>query len=160
MARPTALIADDEPLLREALAGQLAAAWPELEVVAEARNGREAIELFDARHPEFHSPGRVGSAGNASAHDSAASHRSSERVPRGQHTGLAADASDQLVEERLGRWRGIPIAELEVHGDHVLGPEPGIDRGRAPERLGHEAGAGQEHQRDRELGDHQAATRA
>lgn len=52
MARPTALIADDEPLLREALAGQLAAAWPELEVVAEARNGREAIELFDARHPD------------------------------------------------------------------------------------------------------------
>jgi DNA-binding LytR/AlgR family response regulator len=50
--RPTALIADDEPLLREALAGQLASAWPELEVVAEARNGREAIELFDACRPD------------------------------------------------------------------------------------------------------------
>ena len=35
--RPTALIADDEPLLREALARQLADAWPELEIVAEAR---------------------------------------------------------------------------------------------------------------------------
>ncbi len=39
-ARPTALIADDEPLLREALARQLAEAWPELEIVAQARAGR------------------------------------------------------------------------------------------------------------------------
>jgi DNA-binding LytR/AlgR family response regulator len=51
-ARPTALIADDEPLLREALARQLALAWPALEIVAEARNGREAIRLFDAMQPE------------------------------------------------------------------------------------------------------------
>ena len=32
--RPTALIADDEPLLREALRRQLAQAWPELDVIA------------------------------------------------------------------------------------------------------------------------------
>lgn len=50
--RPTALIADDEPLLRQALARQLAQAWPELEVVAEARNGREAIAQFDALQPD------------------------------------------------------------------------------------------------------------
>jgi DNA-binding LytR/AlgR family response regulator len=50
--RPTALIADDEPLLREALAGQLAQAWPELQVVALARNGREAVERFEALRPE------------------------------------------------------------------------------------------------------------
>src|SRR5436305_2530475 len=49
--RPTALIADDEPLLRDALARQLAQVWPELEIVAQARNGREAIDLFDAQHP-------------------------------------------------------------------------------------------------------------
>lgn len=47
-----ALIADDEPLLRERLRDHLARLWPELEVVAEARNGREAIELFDAHRPE------------------------------------------------------------------------------------------------------------
>lgn len=47
----TALIADDEPLLREALARMLAQAWPELTIVAQARNGREAIELFDAHRP-------------------------------------------------------------------------------------------------------------
>ena len=50
--RPSALIADDEPLLREALARQLAQAWPELEIVAEARNGREVVSLFDARQPD------------------------------------------------------------------------------------------------------------
>ena len=50
--RPTALIADDEPLLRTALARLLAAAWPELVVVAEARNGREAVELFERHSPD------------------------------------------------------------------------------------------------------------
>jgi DNA-binding LytR/AlgR family response regulator len=50
--RPTVLIADDEPLLREDLARQLAHAWPEAEIVAQARNGREALELFDAHAPD------------------------------------------------------------------------------------------------------------
>ena len=64
-ARPTALIADDEPLLREALARQLAAAWPELQIVAEARNGREAIRQFEAHRPDVcfldvHMPGISG----------------------------------------------------------------------------------------------------
>ena len=61
----TALIADDEPLLREALRRQLANVWPELEIVAEARNGREAVRLFDERHPDIcfldvHMPGLSG----------------------------------------------------------------------------------------------------
>ena len=61
----TALIADDEPLLREALRRQLAIVWPELEIVAEARNGREAVRLFDERHPDVcfldvHMPGLSG----------------------------------------------------------------------------------------------------
>jgi DNA-binding LytR/AlgR family response regulator len=64
-ARPTALIADDEPLLREALARQLALAWPELEVVAQARNGREAVKQFEALTPDIcfldvHMPGKSG----------------------------------------------------------------------------------------------------
>jgi DNA-binding LytR/AlgR family response regulator len=63
--RPTALLADDEPLLREALARQLAAAWPELEIVAQARNGREAVERFEALAPDVcfldvHMPGLSG----------------------------------------------------------------------------------------------------
>lgn len=65
MRRPTALIADDEPLLREALARQLAQVWPELEVVAQARNGREALRHFEARQPDIcfldvHMPGVSG----------------------------------------------------------------------------------------------------
>ncbi|HEU4516299.1 MAG TPA: LytTR family DNA-binding domain-containing protein [Steroidobacteraceae bacterium] len=51
--RPTALIADDEPLLRAALASQLAHAWPELQIVGEARNGREAVALFETRRPDI-----------------------------------------------------------------------------------------------------------
>lgn len=62
---PTALIADDEPLLRDALARQLARQWPELEVVAQARNGREAVKQFEARQPDVcfldvHMPGLSG----------------------------------------------------------------------------------------------------
>ena len=63
--RPTALIADDEPLLRDALRSQLAIVWPELEIAAVARNGREAVKLFDERHPDIcfldvHMPGLSG----------------------------------------------------------------------------------------------------
>ena len=49
---PTALIADDEPLLRIELARALMQVWPQLRVVAEARNGREAVEQFEALHPD------------------------------------------------------------------------------------------------------------
>ena len=61
----TALIADDEPLLRDELAALLARAWPELAIVAQARNGREAVELFEAHRPgicflDVHMPGMSG----------------------------------------------------------------------------------------------------
>ncbi len=61
----TALIADDEPLLRERLASCLARLWPQLQVVAQARNGREALELFDEHQPQVvfldvHMPGLSG----------------------------------------------------------------------------------------------------
>jgi DNA-binding LytR/AlgR family response regulator len=64
-AAVTALIADDEPLLRERLAAHLARAWPALRVVAQARNGREAIELFEMHAPQVvfldvHMPGMSG----------------------------------------------------------------------------------------------------
>jgi DNA-binding LytR/AlgR family response regulator len=63
--RPTALIADDEPLLRKSLVRMLAQAWPELGVVAQARNGREAVEQFEAQQPDMcfldvHMPGLSG----------------------------------------------------------------------------------------------------
>jgi DNA-binding LytR/AlgR family response regulator len=65
MAVPTGLIADDEPLLRERLAAHLARLWPELHIVAQARNGREAVELFEDHEPQVvfldvHMPGLSG----------------------------------------------------------------------------------------------------
>ena len=65
MKRPTAIIADDEPLLRDALARMLADAWSELLIIGYARNGREAIEMFDERKPaicflDVQMPGKSG----------------------------------------------------------------------------------------------------
>ena len=62
---PTALVADDEPLLRERLSALLQRLWPELEIVAMARNGREAVEMFDEHQPDVafldvHMPGMNG----------------------------------------------------------------------------------------------------
>ncbi len=59
-----ALIADDEPLLRERLAALLTGLWPQLQVT-QARNGREAVELFDQVQPQVafldvHMPGMNG----------------------------------------------------------------------------------------------------
>jgi DNA-binding LytR/AlgR family response regulator len=64
-AAPTALIADDEPLLRDSLQRSLALLWPELRVVAQARNGREAVEMFEVHRPDIafldvHMPGLNG----------------------------------------------------------------------------------------------------
>ena len=61
----TALIADDEPLLRERLRSHLAQLWPELQLVADARNGPETLELFDQHQPDIvfldiHMPGMNG----------------------------------------------------------------------------------------------------
>ena len=47
-----ALIADDEPLMREQLRARLSELWPELEIVAEAKNGVEAVEQVAALRPE------------------------------------------------------------------------------------------------------------
>jgi DNA-binding LytR/AlgR family response regulator len=65
MSAVTALIADDEPLLRQRLRAHLARLWPELHIVAEAGSGREAVELFDDHAPQVvfldvHMPGLNG----------------------------------------------------------------------------------------------------
>jgi DNA-binding LytR/AlgR family response regulator len=48
-----ALIAEDEPLLAASLQAALASAWPELQVVAIAPNGLEAVRLIEAERPEI-----------------------------------------------------------------------------------------------------------
>jgi DNA-binding LytR/AlgR family response regulator len=49
---PRALIAEDEPLMRERLLGLLASTWPELEVVAVCEHGPVAWERYLALRPE------------------------------------------------------------------------------------------------------------
>jgi DNA-binding LytR/AlgR family response regulator len=48
-----ALIADDERLMREQLRARLTEVWPELQIVAEARNGQEALQLTEQHHPDL-----------------------------------------------------------------------------------------------------------
>jgi DNA-binding LytR/AlgR family response regulator len=48
-----AIIADDEPLLAASLRAALTEAWPELEVVALAPNGAEAVRLAEHHRPDF-----------------------------------------------------------------------------------------------------------
>jgi DNA-binding LytR/AlgR family response regulator len=50
---PRAIIADDERLMREQLRSRLAEAWPELEIVAEARNGEEAVASVQEHRPDL-----------------------------------------------------------------------------------------------------------
>jgi DNA-binding LytR/AlgR family response regulator len=48
-----AVIADDERLMREQLRARLAEVWPELQIVAEAKNGREAVEAVATQRPDL-----------------------------------------------------------------------------------------------------------
>ena len=61
----TALIAEDEPLMRERLLATLKEAWPELDVTCVARNGLEAIKMWEMQRPEvafldIRMPGKTG----------------------------------------------------------------------------------------------------
>jgi DNA-binding LytR/AlgR family response regulator len=49
----TALIAEDEAPLARDLAARLSKAWPELEIVATASNGLEALEQIEALRPDI-----------------------------------------------------------------------------------------------------------
>jgi DNA-binding LytR/AlgR family response regulator len=50
---PTAVIADDERLMREQIIARLKDAWPELLIVGEASNGQEAIALVRSLEPDI-----------------------------------------------------------------------------------------------------------
>ena len=51
--RPRAVLADDERLMREQMRARLAEVWPELLVVAEARNGLEAVQAVREHRPDI-----------------------------------------------------------------------------------------------------------
>ena len=50
---PTAVLADDERLMRDQLRARLAEVWPELQIVAEAKNGLEAVALVEEHRPDI-----------------------------------------------------------------------------------------------------------
>ena len=61
----TALIAEDEPLMRDRLLAALNDAWPELKIAAVAKNGIEAIDLWNKHRPDvafldIRMPGKTG----------------------------------------------------------------------------------------------------
>ncbi|HEY1587007.1 MAG TPA: LytTR family DNA-binding domain-containing protein [Polyangia bacterium] len=51
-AQVRGVIADDERLMRDQLKARLAEVWPELQIVGEAKNGLEAVDLVAAQHPD------------------------------------------------------------------------------------------------------------
>jgi len=53
VTRPTALIAEDEPLLRGEIRDVLSRLWPELEIVAEVGDGDSAMEALDRLSPQI-----------------------------------------------------------------------------------------------------------
>jgi len=50
---PTAIVAEDEDILRTQLQGKLAKLWPELEVIASVADGAAALEALEDRVPDF-----------------------------------------------------------------------------------------------------------
>jgi DNA-binding LytR/AlgR family response regulator len=49
----SAVLADDERLMREQLRARLGEVWPDLQIVAEAKNGQEAIDAVHAHRPDL-----------------------------------------------------------------------------------------------------------
>lgn len=53
MKSPTAIIAEDEPLLRLDIRDALARLWPDLQILAEVGDGIEALQAFDRCRPDI-----------------------------------------------------------------------------------------------------------
>jgi len=53
MTPPKALIVDDEMQLRNHLKSQLINVWPDLEICGQAKNGQEALKLFETYQPDI-----------------------------------------------------------------------------------------------------------
>jgi DNA-binding LytR/AlgR family response regulator len=51
-ASPTAVLAEDEPLLADELADLLGSLWPQLEIVARVRDGVAALSAIETHHPD------------------------------------------------------------------------------------------------------------
>jgi DNA-binding LytR/AlgR family response regulator len=50
---PTAIVAEDEPILRTQLESKLRKLWPELDIIASVEDGAAALEALEDRAPDF-----------------------------------------------------------------------------------------------------------
>ena len=101
-----ALIADDERLMREQLRARLAEVWPELEIVAEAKNGLEAVELTGTERPDLvfldiRMPGMTG----------IEAARAIAQLPTDADTDTATDADG---------WRGCEIVFITAYDQYAI----------------------------------------
>lgn len=65
MKAPSAVIAEDEPLVRAEIRGMLMSLWPELLICAEVDNGKQALAALESQRPDIlfldiHMPGMNG----------------------------------------------------------------------------------------------------
>jgi DNA-binding LytR/AlgR family response regulator len=92
-----AVLADDERLMRDQLRARLAEVWPELQIVAEARNGLEAVQRVDEHRPDvvfldIRMPGLTGVD---------AARQIAQLPPRQQEPDLRGDGSQSDDDELL-----------------------------------------------------------
>jgi DNA-binding LytR/AlgR family response regulator len=103
----SAVIADDERLLRDQLRARLAEVWPELEIVGEAKNGAEAVSLVETLRPDLvfldiRMPGMNGiEAARAIAQ-------------------LPVDEDDGVPAEGAKPWRGCEIVFITAYDQYAV----------------------------------------
>ena len=112
---PTAVLADDERLMREQLRARLAEVWPELQIVAEAKNGIEAVQLVQQHRPDIvfldiRMPGLTGVE---------AAKQIAQLPPRGTATGSETDSATDSETESASE----SASESTTEDDDELIPE-------------------------------------
>ena len=106
---PRAVIADDERLLRDQLRARLAEVWPELEIVGEAKNGIEAVQLTEQLHPDlvFLDIRMPGMSGVEAA-------RAIAQLPVAEQPGGESD------DDAAGGWAGCEIVFITAYDQYAI----------------------------------------
>lgn len=148
-ARPTAIVADDEPRLAAFLVGRLAALWPELAIAGTAANGPEALALIDAESPDvafldIRMPGLTGlEVARATGRDvhvvfvTAFDHYAVEAFERDAVDYLLKPVTDERLAATVARLKarlaaGAPAPELAQAIAALARLAPGLANGAPP----------------------------